>query len=182
MTQAPEEKIDILNKLDELLERKFNGEYEESDAASIRKEINEIGPLARQIVIETKCFKLMNIAPPPAIGGAVIQNMDPFDTIFERFYGMSFIPSIRDMLQQSVGVLRAGELIPETQAGGEPHERMVYKQLEMPERVTLGWLVHNVPVSFWFWLVGLLGAAFAFGIQASKWEFVRQIFGVCTCA
>ena len=53
MTQAPEEKIDILNKLDELLERKFNGEYEESDAASIRKEINEIVPLARQIVIET---------------------------------------------------------------------------------------------------------------------------------
>ncbi len=99
MTQAPEEKIDILNKLDRLLERKFNGEYEEDDAASIRKKINEIFPIARKIVIDTNCFKLLNITPPPAIGGAVIQNMDPFDTIFESFYGMSFIPNIRDTIE-----------------------------------------------------------------------------------
>jgi hypothetical protein len=40
------------------------------------------------------------------------------------------------MLQQSVGVLRAGDISSEAQIG-EGHERIVYKQLEVPEKVTL---------------------------------------------
>lgn len=50
------------------------------------------------------------------------------------------------------------------------------EQDKLPEKITLAWLFHNVPYSFWAWLVGLLLASFILGVQSSKLTVVKEIF------
>jgi len=46
----------------------------------------------------------------------------------------------------------------------------IKKTLEMPnpDKVTLAWLFHNVPIKFWWWLAGILIAAFILGITIGQ--------------
>ena len=48
MTQTVEEKIQILESLDALLDQKFNGEYEKGEMVRLRKDINAIVPTTRR--------------------------------------------------------------------------------------------------------------------------------------
>jgi hypothetical protein len=57
-------------------------------------------------VIESGCHKRVTIYPPPAVGGLAMLNTDPFNYLFERPYLMSMTPTICDMLDQTIGVLR----------------------------------------------------------------------------
>lgn len=97
--------------------------------------------------------------------------------LFESYYGMSFIPTIRDMTQQAVGVLRSGRL-EEVKEEPQKEEAVVYKELAAPEKVTLIWLVHHVPVKLWLLAGGGVLAAFTLGIKASKWSFVKEILSL----
>jgi len=177
MTQSPEEKITLLEQFDSALERWFNGKAGEGDRDALRKSLNEMAPMARALIREARCQKFVFASPPPAIGGPVLQNVDPFDMMFESYYGMSFIPNIRDMTQQAVGVLRSGRL---EEVKEEPQEReaVVYKDLAAPEKVTLTWLVRHVPVTLWLLAGGVLLGAFSLGIKASTWSFVKEILSL----
>jgi len=104
------EKIDLLQKFDSYIERWVKGDYGEDGKECLRKEINELAPQAKIIVRETGCRKLISATPPPAIGGPALQNIDPFDMLFQNYYGMSFLFSLRDIIQQSIGVLKTGKL------------------------------------------------------------------------
>lgn len=174
MTQSPEEKIALLEKFDSDLERWFNGDVGQGGEHSLRKSLNETAPMARVLISEARCHKLISASPPSAIGGMAIKNVDPFDMLFESYYGMSFIPTIRDMTQQTIGVLRSGRL---DEVKGEPQkaEAVVYKELPVPEKVTLVWLFQHVPVTLWLLAGSVLLATFALGIKASKWAFVIEI-------
>ena len=48
----------------------------------------------------------------------------------------------------------------------------------LPEKVTLAWLWQNVPIKFWGWLIGLLIAAFSFGISIGQIQWVQELLGV----
>ena len=111
------------------------------------------------------------------IGGPIIRNADPFDMIFENYFGMSLIPAVRDMTQQAIGVFRSGRI---EEIKKEPRERedaVIYRELAPPEKVTLLWLVRHVPVSLWLIAGGLLLAAFTLGMKASTWPLLRELFG-----
>jgi hypothetical protein len=56
------------------------------------------------------------------------------------------------------------------------------RHLPVPERVTLRWLYHHVPIPLWVSALALLGASFTAGIQASRLAFVRDVFGLPTIA
>jgi len=43
------------------------------------------------------------------------------------------------------------------------------KKLECPEKVTIKWLYHNVPVRIWITFVGLLFSAYMLGIKTSPY-------------
>lgn len=174
MTQSPEEKIALLEKFDSDLERWFKGDVGQSDKPSLRKSLNEMASMARVLIREARCHKLISAAPPSAIGGMAINNVDPFNMLFESYYGMSFIPTIRDMTQQTIGVLRSGRL-DEVKEEPQKEEAVVYKELPVPEKVTLVWLFHHVSVTSWLLAVGALIGAFTLGIKASKWSFVIEI-------
>lgn len=49
--------------------------------------------------------------------------------------------------------------------------------LALPEKVTLGWLWQHVPLSLWFWLIGLVASAFLVGIRVGQIASIRQLFG-----
>ena len=178
MTQSPEEKITLLEQFDSALERWFNGKVDqEGGKEALRKSLNEMTPMARALIREARCHKLMSASPPPAIGGPVLRNVDPFDMLFESYYGMSFIPNIRDMTQQAIGVLRSGRL-EEVKQEPQKKEAVFYKELAAPEKVTLIWLLRHVPVKLWLLAGGVLFATFTLGIKASTWSFVKEILSL----
>jgi len=103
-----EEKIELLSEYSKQLGRYFDGSAEDSNAN--RRYINRNKLAVRSIVIEARAFQTMTISPPPAVGGLVMQNIDPFSSIFNPPYGHSLIPFIRDMIDTAIGAIETGVL------------------------------------------------------------------------
>jgi len=51
-------------------------------------------------------------------------------------------------------------------------------RLEFPEKVTLHWMVKNVPVSIWLTALGVVVAAFLMGVSAAKLGVVQEWFSI----
>jgi len=49
------------------------------------------------------------------------------------------------------------------------------KEPEYPEKVTIKWLYHNVPLSAWIWLAGLLIAAFGSGVAFTETKLYEDL-------
>jgi hypothetical protein len=71
----------------------------------LREWLNENSAVVQRDVAEAGCLARLTISPPPAVGGLIMRNVNPFDMMFERIYLTSLIPSICDMLDKTVGVL-----------------------------------------------------------------------------
>jgi hypothetical protein len=99
-----EKRLELLRKFHEALDRWFNGEYEPEGEKALRSYINRNFVAVRNAVREAGTLKLLNIGPPPAVGGVVMRNLDPFENLFEDFYGLSVIPTAMDSVEQAIGV------------------------------------------------------------------------------
>ena len=73
--------------------------------AELRSKINQEKQWVRQEVIEARCFRTMTIGPPPAIGGLIMQGVDPFGMIFDPPYGVDLLSVVVDMIDATIGVL-----------------------------------------------------------------------------
>jgi predicted nucleotide-binding protein len=91
------------------------------DGTSVRSYINRNTPAVRSLVRRCGCSKRITISPPPAIGGMIMQNVDPFESVFQRPYGMGMTTTIADMIDESIGVIEAGELPPKSPER-KPHD------------------------------------------------------------
>jgi hypothetical protein len=80
--------------------------------AATRSFINQNTPWVRREVIEAGCFHTLTIGPPPAIGGLVMRNVDPFAMMFDPPYLMNLVRIVVDMIDQTIGVLRTGPAEP----------------------------------------------------------------------
>lgn len=80
-------------------------EWEETHSSDIRAEINRAKKSVQREVIEAECFGTMTISPPPLIGGLIMRDVNPFDTIFRPVYGKSLNSHVRDMINQAIGVI-----------------------------------------------------------------------------
>ena len=69
----------------------------------------------RREVMEAGCLHTVTITPPATVGGLIMRNVDPFDMVFHPPYGMSMVPMVVDMIDQTIGVLRAGPPEPATE-------------------------------------------------------------------
>jgi hypothetical protein len=178
------EKISFLERFKADIRARFNGDSDDG----LRTRISRSMPRAKSILSDAGVLKTVTLSPPPAIGGLIVRNGDPFSFILQDYYGMSMIPAVADMIEEAIGVLESPEyqqkgLLPKASlveasdavadtdhlanaAARQVPGRSKNKSLpELPEKVTLSWLVQHVPISFWFWLVGLLAAAFAAGAK-----------------
>jgi hypothetical protein len=73
--------------------------------ASARSFINQNLVPVRQLVIDAGCFHTMTIGPPPAIGGPILQGVDPFGAIFNPPYRFDMVQKVVDIIDQTIGVL-----------------------------------------------------------------------------
>ncbi len=70
-----------------------------------RTYINQNTHAVRREVLESGCMQLFTLTPPPAIGGLIQRNIDPFTIIFDAPYGHSIIPNLIDMIERAIGVM-----------------------------------------------------------------------------
>jgi DpnII restriction endonuclease len=97
-------RILLLNEFRDLAQRWFDSEYGPEDSRELRRQINRLIVPARQAVQEAGAMKLVTISPPPAVGGLVVRDADPFRNFFESFWGQSIVPTVIDAVDEAIGV------------------------------------------------------------------------------
>src|SRR3990167_3666545 len=101
--------MEIDEKIDRLEEYKSKLlSWQDNHDAETRSFINQNPVWVRREVLEADCFKTLTIGPPPAVGGLVMRNVDPFEMMFNPPYLMNLVGVVVDMIDQTIGVLRAG--------------------------------------------------------------------------
>jgi hypothetical protein len=101
-------KIQTLSLFKENISRWFNGQYNSSEIEQLRSQIKLNVQYVHSIVMETGSLRLMPTIPPSATGGLVIRDYDPFINILGNSgYGVSFIPAIIEMIDESIDVLKS---------------------------------------------------------------------------
>jgi hypothetical protein len=76
--------------------------------AELRTYLNQNMTEVRRDVIEARCYGTITISPPPAVGGLIMRDQDPFTLLFNPPYRMNFVASVTDMIDQTIGVLKQG--------------------------------------------------------------------------
>lgn len=104
---TPEETLKIKRRI-ELLEEfhRHLSAYCHGDSLDpeIRRYLNRNMRAVHGAVDEAGTLQLITITPPPALGGPIMRNTDPFGNLFQDFYGMSLIPAALDSIEQAIGV------------------------------------------------------------------------------
>ena len=77
----------------------------EARRTELRTHININKKWIQREVVEAGCMQRLTVGPPPAIGGLIVRDINPFDVIFDGPYGLSVINNIIDMIEQTIGVL-----------------------------------------------------------------------------
>src|SRR5260370_1586572 len=92
--------------------------HEKTKDSSLREWLNQNVQWIRREVIEVWCHKTLTIIPPPAVGELVMRGIDPFNSMFYTpYHSMSFVPTICDMIDSTIGVLRNPPLVKTKQVG-----------------------------------------------------------------
>jgi len=73
--------------------------------SELRTYINQNKIWAQREVVEARCMQRLTIGPPPAVGGLIMKDINPFDVIFNSPYGLSVVDNIVDIIEQTIGVL-----------------------------------------------------------------------------
>ena len=97
-------RLELLKKFHKALQRWSNDDFGSDGEEKVRSYINRNLVAARNAVLDAGTFKLINISAPPALGRGGIPNIDPFENLFETFYGLSVIQSAMDAVEQAIGV------------------------------------------------------------------------------
>jgi nucleotide-binding universal stress UspA family protein len=99
-----------IKKLEEFKKAVLDWEQSYKDEArrtELRTYININKKWVQREVVEAGCMQRLTIAPPPAVGGLIMRDVNPFDVIFDGPYGLSVIDNVVDMIEQAIGVLIA---------------------------------------------------------------------------
>jgi len=99
-----ETRIELLGEFQRDILRWFEGQYEPEGKVSLRARINRNLMAARQATIDAGAYRRVTVGPPPAIGGMVVQNADPFENLFLNHWGRSMIPMLADSVAAAIGV------------------------------------------------------------------------------
>lgn len=106
-----EEEAQIIRELEEFRSAvgRWKSPSRTDNTTQLRSFINRRLEDVAEIVRLAGCRQTLTISPPPAIGGYVMQNVDPFSYIFEDVWGRSLHSKVFDMLDQTIGVIESGK-------------------------------------------------------------------------
>ena len=97
-------RISLLTEFKTALQKQFHNDYTEEHESELKSFINRNLVVVKNAIRDAGTQKRITIAPPPAVGGLVIQNADPFDDPFGTYWGFSVIPTAIDSIEQAIGV------------------------------------------------------------------------------
>jgi hypothetical protein len=80
-------------------------EWDKTRKSDIREWLNLNRAAVEREVAEAGHLKSLTISPPPAVGGLVMRNANPFNLMYDRPYMMSLVPTICDMIDMTIGEL-----------------------------------------------------------------------------
>ncbi|MCM2275831.1 MAG: nucleotide-binding protein [Candidatus Didemnitutus sp.] len=105
---APEEveKLELLNDFRNALVLWDGGQRTSQNRSWINQNINQV----QEIVREAECAVQITIAPPPIVGGMILRDVNPFDLLFNPPYRQSMVPTIMDIIDQTIGAIKSGRL------------------------------------------------------------------------
>ena len=97
-----EDKIQRLNDFKHLLQL-----WRNTRDPRVRTQINQERQWVGREIMEAGCYATVTISPPPAVGGLLMRNVDPFNLIFDPPYGTrDVVGIIGDMIDRTIGVLK----------------------------------------------------------------------------
>ena len=101
------EKIDRLSTFKNNICRWYDGYYHLSEVEQLCSEMKRNTMSVREIVIETRCLKLISTIPSSLTGGMVIRDCDPFSNILNSVSNASYVPVIVEMIDEAIAVLKS---------------------------------------------------------------------------
>ena len=101
------EKIERLSTFKQNIFRWYNGYYHLSEVEQLCCEVKQDIGMVREIVMETRCLKLMSTIPSSLTGGMVIRDCDPFSNVLNSVNHVSCIPEIVEMIDEATAVLKS---------------------------------------------------------------------------
>lgn len=84
-------------------------DYDSPDISFVREQINKNKAFVQKVVITTGRLKIFDIGPPPAVGGYIMRNVNPFDVIFDPPYRIDTISPILDSIEEAIGVIESDD-------------------------------------------------------------------------
>ncbi|MGM0444500.1 MAG: hypothetical protein ACQEQV_09955 [Fibrobacterota bacterium] len=103
-------------------------DYSHNQSPEVRSQINKKKAIIQREIVEAGCMKLMTIAPPPAVGGLVMNRVNPLDCIFNPPYGMSMYGVIVDMIDETIGVVSASDEVEMIEPTDKPSMKPTYQK------------------------------------------------------
>jgi len=126
----------------------------------------------RSIVARTKAGRTITIAPPPAVGGVILRDLDPFDLIFEDYHGVDIISVVLDCLDDAIGKIESGEYIsvpvPDQQLKRPNMKEVKSSHNSLKESVKILGMSQE---AFWPLLAAIIGATFYLGFRLGQAKF-----------
>ena len=100
--------VEIIQLLQEyrlhLLRLRSRKEYNYQET---REFLNKNRSIVQRILICAGTLHLVSIAPPPMLGGYMMNGINPLDIIFNPPYGMDIHSHLADVIEQAIGVIEA---------------------------------------------------------------------------
>ena len=98
---------DRINRLNDYKEAviAWNNSNNSQDRTKLRSYINQNKRAIKRDVLEAGSYKTLTVAPPPAIGGLVMNGVCAFDMMFNPPYSFNFVPCVVDMVDEALGVM-----------------------------------------------------------------------------
>lgn len=78
---------------------------------------------------------------------------------------------ITEQLTELESILESLDNFRQAGADVEPQREII----GLPEKITLKWLWHYVPIQFWLWLLGIIAAVFVAGIIVGQLSMVQEL-------
>lgn len=101
------EKIDRLSTFKKNICRWYDGHYHLSEVEQLYSEVKQNTIPVREIVMETRCLKLISTIPSSLTGGMIIRDCDPFTNVLNSVSNISYIPEIVEMIDEAIAVLKS---------------------------------------------------------------------------
>lgn len=133
-----EEIIKKLEAFKELLNTWQILDYDSPHIPTVRTQINKNKAFVQKVVTATGRLKLFDIGPPPAVGGFLMRNVNPFDVIFDPPYRLDTISPILDSIDEAIGIIESDE-----DFSLQPKPRQEKKEIKKIKNSKKVFLVHG---------------------------------------